>query len=110
MSYIPDQGDIITLDFDPSAGREIIKRRPALVISRRHFNQHTGFAIVAPITSTIRGIKLELVLAEGMKTRGSVLLYQVKSVDYGARNATFVESLPASLAQQAIDIIQVITR
>ena len=27
MSYIPERGDIIWLNFDPSSGREIIKRR-----------------------------------------------------------------------------------
>ena len=36
--YVPDKGDIVLLDFDPSAGKEIIKRRPALVISRQSFN------------------------------------------------------------------------
>ena len=30
---IPDQGDIIVLDFDPQAGHEQMKRRPALVLS-----------------------------------------------------------------------------
>ncbi len=62
MSYIPQRGDVVTLDFDPSAGQEIMKRRPVFVISRKLFNQHTGFAIVAPITSSVRGMKLEVVL------------------------------------------------
>lgn len=30
--YIPEKQDIIWLDFDPSVGREIQKRRPALVV------------------------------------------------------------------------------
>ena len=29
--YIPDQGDIIWLDFDPQAGHEHKGRRPAIV-------------------------------------------------------------------------------
>ena len=52
MAYVPDQGDIVWLDFNPSSGKEIMKRRPAFVISRKAFNNHTGLAIVAPITST----------------------------------------------------------
>ncbi len=48
---IPDKGDIVSLNFDPSTGKEIMKRRPAFVISRRIFNDHTGFAVVAPIVS-----------------------------------------------------------
>ncbi|MEI6707703.1 MAG: type II toxin-antitoxin system PemK/MazF family toxin [Methylococcales bacterium] len=39
----------------------MIKRRPAYVVSRKLFNEHTELALVAPITSTIRGIKLEVV-------------------------------------------------
>ena len=60
--YIPDKGDIVFLNFDPSAGKEIMKRRPAFVISRKIFNEHTGFAVVAPITSKKRGMKLEVIL------------------------------------------------
>ncbi len=31
MSYIPDQGDLVFLDFDPSSGKEIIEKTLALV-------------------------------------------------------------------------------
>lgn len=71
MTYQPNKGDIVSLNFDPSAGAEIMKRRPALVLSRDAFNQHTGFAIVAPITSTKRGMALEVVF-DGTVTQGGV--------------------------------------
>jgi mRNA interferase MazF/mRNA interferase ChpB len=58
---MPEQGDIIWLSFDPSSGREIVKHRAAYVISRKLFNEHTRLAIVAPITSAVRGVKLEVV-------------------------------------------------
>ena len=48
--YIPEKQDIIWLDFDPSVGREIQKRRPALVVSRREYALQTGFVAVCPIT------------------------------------------------------------
>ncbi|WP_338885620.1 type II toxin-antitoxin system PemK/MazF family toxin [Xenorhabdus sp. TH1] len=60
--YIPDKGDIVSLNFDPNAGKEIMKCCPAFVISRKMFNEHTGFAVVVPITSTVRGMMLEVVL------------------------------------------------
>ena len=91
MAYTPEKGDVIWLDFDPSSGHEIMKRRPAFVISRKIFNQHTGMAIVAPITSTIRGIALEVILPESSATSGSVLVHQLKSLDFGARNAELIE-------------------
>jgi mRNA interferase MazF/mRNA interferase ChpB len=84
--YVPDKGDIVTLSFDPSAGREIMKRRPAFVVSRKVFNEHTGFAIVAPITSTSRNMKLEVVLPNNLSTQGAVLIHQVKSLDFSERD------------------------
>ena len=58
--YLPDKGDIVPLDFGPSAGKEINKRRSALVILRHSFNDHAGFSIVAPITDTVRGMALQI--------------------------------------------------
>lgn len=46
------QGDIIYIDFDPSNGSEIKKRRPALVISRDEYNYASNLVIVCPITSS----------------------------------------------------------
>lgn len=92
--YIPDKGDIVSLNFDPSAGKEIMKRRPAFVISRKMFNEHTGFAVVAPITSTIRKMKLEVVLPEETATKGSVLIHQMKSLDFEDRKIDLIEKAP----------------
>ena len=44
-AYIPRAGDIIWLDFDPQVGREQAKRRPALVITDRSYNQASGIVI-----------------------------------------------------------------
>ena len=100
---MPDKGDIVLLDFGPSAGKEIIKRRPVLVISRQSFNDHTGFAIVAPITSTVRGMALEKPL-QGTATNGVVLMCQLRSLDVASRNASFVEKVPASIINQTTEI------
>lgn len=108
MSYIPEQGDIIWISFDPSSGKEIIKRRPAYVISRRTFNAHTGLALVAPISSTIRGIKLEVVLNETLKTQGAILIHQVKSLDYLEREAEFIESVSLSTIERVKKMLTVI--
>ncbi|WP_152669789.1 MULTISPECIES: hypothetical protein [Xenorhabdus] len=34
------------------------------------FNEHTGFAVVVPTTSTVRGMMLEVVLPEELSTQG----------------------------------------
>lgn len=50
--YTPKQGDIIIINFDPSSGREIKKKRPAIVVSTDNYSVVTGFVAVCPITST----------------------------------------------------------
>ena len=107
--YIPDRGDIIWLDFEPSVGKEITKRRPAYVVSRKAFNDHTGFALVAPITSTVRHVRLEVVL-KGTETKGAILSYQIKSLDLEHRNATFIERSPPEIIAAVTQIMQVIVR
>lgn len=108
MAYIPDQGDIVSLGFNPSSGTEIMKRRPALVLSKKMFNEHTGFAVVAPITSTKRGSKLEVLLPNKTTTQGAVLTYQVKSLDYSARKVKFIESAPKKVIDTALQITKLI--
>ena len=106
--YIPDKGDIVSLNFDPSAGKEIMKRRPAFVISRKIFNEHTGFAVVAPITSTIRKMKLEVVLPEETSIKGSVLLHQMKSLDYANRQIKLIEKAPEHAVRAVTELAKVI--
>ena len=97
--YIPDKGDIVLLDFDPSAGKEIMKRRPAFVISRKPFNAHTGFTVVAPITRTIRGMKLEVILPKNISTLGAILIHQIKSVDFRRRKLQLIEHAPDEITE-----------
>ena len=105
--YVPDKGDIVSLNFDLSAGNEIMKYRPAFVISRQPFNQHTGFAIVAPITSTKRGMALEVVLND-TATQGVVLVHQMRSLDVESRGIQFIEKAPAAIAEQVTKMATVI--
>ena len=108
MIFIPEQGDIILLSFDTSSGKEIIKRRPAYVISRKLFNEHTGLALVAPISSTIRGIKLEVVLDDGLNTQGAILIHQVKSLDFIECEANFIEHVSQATIEQVKALLKVI--
>lgn len=52
MGYIPEQGDIVYLEFDPQAGHEQKGKRPALIVSNNTFNQFTNRAIVCPLSKT----------------------------------------------------------
>ncbi|MEC8011170.1 MAG: type II toxin-antitoxin system PemK/MazF family toxin [Pseudomonadota bacterium] len=108
--YIPEKGDIVWFNFDPSAGKEIMKRRPAYIISRKAFNAHTGLAIVAPITSTIRNMKLEVVLPAALVTKGAILVHQLRSLDYKTRKIEFVEKATDDVADRVSEIASLLVK
>nr|MDT0253693.1 type II toxin-antitoxin system PemK/MazF family toxin [Endozoicomonas sp.] len=101
MAYVPDRGDVIWLDFDPTKGTEIQKTRPALVLSPKAFNAKVRLSLVAPITSTIRGHGFEVILS-GKKVSGAVLCQQIRTVDFAGRAASFVEKAPEEVIAEAL--------
>ena len=89
MTYEPDGGDLIWVDFDPRVGREQSGRRPALVVSPVAFWRASGFAVVCPITSRVRPFGTSAVLPSGLPIGGEVLTSHVRSIDTLARPVTF---------------------
>lgn len=106
--YIPKKGDIVWIDFDPSAGMEIQKRRPGLVISRYDFNRKTMFAIVCPITSTIKKLPTRYTLPEEMEINGQVLISKLKSFDFKERKIRQVDRVPLQDMAKIDQIIEYI--
>ena len=90
-SYVPKQGDIIAITFDPQSGHEQKGRRPALVVSKDLFNRSTGLAIVCPITNTERGFPFHVPIPKNGKLTGFIMVEQVKSVDFRVRRAKRIE-------------------
>ena len=99
-AYVPRRGDIIRLDFDPSAGHEQQGTRPALVLSPEAFNRF-GMALACPVTHGVgfaRGRAWTVPLSgAGLATDGVVLCNQVRTADWQARRAQFIEAVPAEL-------------
>ncbi len=60
---MPERNDIVWLDFEPTRGKEIGKYRPALVLSGKPYNKATGLLICCPISTSVRGSKTEVALA-----------------------------------------------
>lgn len=106
-NYIPQKGDFIALTFDPQSGHEQKGRRPALVISNHLFNKHTGLAIVCPVTNSDRQIPFHLALPTSSTLSGFVMVDQVKSIDFRARKAKFIESAPTELLDDVIEVLNV---
>jgi mRNA interferase MazF len=48
---MPRRGDIWWANLDPTAGSEISKRRPCVVISNRTVNEHRRTVVIVPLSS-----------------------------------------------------------
>ena len=108
--YIPEKQDIIWLDFDPSVGREIQKRRPALVVSRREYALQTGFVAVCPITHGQQRLaeKGLLVPVSSDKVDGAVNPFQLYTFDFRMRNAQKITRMDTQRFQKVVQLYQYI--
>ncbi len=97
--YIPDRGDIVFLNFDPTRGHEQRGHRPALVLSPISYNCKTSLALFMPITNKQKGYPFEVVLPAELKTQGVVLADQLKCLDWKDRGIEFVEVAPEALIE-----------
>jgi len=104
-AYIPKQGDIIAITFDPQSGHEQNGRRPAFVVSKYLFNQSTGLAIVCPVTNTERGFPFHVPIPEDSKLTGFIMVEQVKSVDFRTRRAKRIEHGNDELLSDVLSIL-----
>jgi mRNA interferase MazF len=105
MRYIPEQGDIVFLDFNPQAGHEQKGKRPALVVSNKTYNKFVKMAIVCPITNTNRNFPLHVKLDERTQTTGVIMCEQLKALDIYARNVSFYEKAPKDIVEEVVDIL-----
>lgn len=91
--YIPKQGDVIFLNFNPTKDHEQAGFRPAIVISNNVFNQNTKMVMVCPITSNDKYFPTHYSLEDTKNIHGAVLCEHIRSIDYESRNVKFVEKL-----------------
>ena len=101
-SYTPNRGDIVWLTFDPQAGHEQAGVRPAVVLSPKAYNERSSLIVVVPVTRQIKGYPFEVVLPPDLSVTGAVLSDQIKSVDWRARDARFICSLPQPIVNSVL--------
>jgi mRNA interferase ChpB len=98
------RGDIYLVSLDPTEGREQRGSRPVLVVSASEFNEATKLPVICPITSGgdfARRIGFAVPLT-GIKTTGVVRCDQPRVLDFGARNACKVDTLPPSIMEEVL--------
>jgi mRNA interferase MazF len=97
--YVPDRGDIIWIDFDPTKGHEQNGRRPALVLSPKAYNAKVGLALLCPITSHVKNYPFEVGTRVG-DTEAVVLSDHLRSLDWKARHATKIQKASVASMQE----------
>ena len=102
------RGDIYLVDFAPSVGAEIRKKRPALIISCNEANKHLRTVMVIPFSSKIDKVYPFEVLvkkeAGGLDVDSKLKVTQMRSVDkirlkkyVGTLNDDIVEELEKAI-------------
>lgn len=110
-TYIPRRGDLVHMNFSPSAGRELADGHYALVVSQTSYNRKSGMAIVCGITSRIHGWPFEVLLPPGTlpEKKGigpvpSVILADaVRQVDFRYREMELVGPAPRQIVEEVLD-------
>lgn len=107
---IPERGDILHLQFDPASGKEMQGKHYCLVVSPRTFNARFRLAMVCPISGGAAEVArnngfLVSLIGVGLRTDGSVHAHQLKSLDWAARQASFVEKVPDAILQEVLDCL-----
>lgn len=104
-AYLPRKGDFVALTFDPQSGHEQRGRRPALVVSNDLFNKHTGLCIACPVTNSRRDYPFHVTIPDGCDVTGVVMVEQVKSIDFRARNVKRIGSAPNVVLEEVLSLL-----
>ncbi len=104
-SSLGDSGSIVKLFLSRQGGYQ--GKKPALVLSLLSFNKLTLLAMVAPITSRVRGHGFEVIL-NGRMVSGAILCQQVKMIDFTVRGITFAEKAPDEVINTALAKVRAI--
>ncbi len=96
------------LTFNPQADHEQSGRRPALAVSPRAYNQRSGLGLFCPLTSQVKGYPFEVAVPSGLIVSGVILADQVRSLDWQARSADYVMTLPEPVISEVMDKIRVL--
>lgn len=88
-TWCPDRRDMIWINCNPQAGREMKDIHPLVVLSPKEFNERTGIVIGLPMTTaTFNETNPFAVKINGPKGATSYILgHQPKSFDWRARKA-----------------------
>jgi len=116
-AYVPKRGDLVHMNFSPSAGHELADRHYALIISQSAYSSKSGMAIVCGITSHPRGWPFEVLLPAGLLpdkkgvglVSSVILADAIRQIDYRHREMEFVATCPREVIEDVLDKLYTIT-
>ena len=97
----------MTNQLSPSIGVEQKGRRPALVLSEKAFN-HFGIAYCIPVTTKVKGFKIEIPLPDDLDTKGVILTNQLSAYDWRQRNVEYRENVAENILVKTGSILKVL--
>ena len=100
----PARGDVYLVSLDPTAGREIRKTCPCVVVSPDEMNRQLRTVVVAPMTTRGRGYPSR-VPCRFQRRSGEVVLDQIRTVD-GRRLVRRLGRLSAPTLGRVLAVLQ----
>lgn len=107
--YIPDRGDLVWVDFNPTKEKEQAKVRPAIIVSPKAYNQKVGLAIACPITSVSKNYPFEVAVSD-KKVSGVILSDHARSLDWRERNTKFIAKAKPSILREVQEKLLLLIR
>jgi len=107
VNNVPMQGDIIKINLDPKQGYEQKGYRPYICLSHHLVSDYANIAVFAPISNTSRRYPLYVPL-KAAKSTGVVLLDQLVTIDYNARQWNYVETVDNSFLDELLKMVVVV--
>ena len=101
------QGDIIKINLDPKQGHEQKGYRPYICLSHHLVSDYANIAVFAPISNTSRQYPLYVSLMK-TKSTGVVLLDQLVTIDYNARQWNYVETVDNDFLDELLKKVAVV--
>lgn len=101
------QGSIIKINLDPKQGHEQKGYRPYICLSHSIVTKYSNLAIFAPISNTKRKYPFYVPLKD-TETTGKVLLDQLVTIDFNARDYRYIENVSDELLSSLLARVKVL--
>ena len=100
--WIPDAGEIIWVDLNPTVGHEQAGKRPALVLSPASYNAKTSLLLACAMTLEVNGYPFEVLMPNA---KGAILADQIKCLDWRSRKVQPKEKAPTEVLQRVRELL-----